>query len=165
MRKESEDEKNQFKKQAQSKRNSHESRFCGGFIKIFPDENDDYYDKFLTAANQIFEKFTGSRNNRMLIDEVKIDKPKIQRINSAREAMENRFSDDEDKSYNTHLKTPRMTRYKSSNSSKKENIDAKKREKSVVFQKKNPKIEMNLRSNIDFSNITASLRNRTLAWC
>lgn len=55
------EEKEQFRIACEAKRDKFEEKNCGGYIKIYPCEDKDYYSQFITGAREIWEKFTGSR--------------------------------------------------------------------------------------------------------
>ena len=58
------EERNQAKKTAFEQRNKHEKRQKTGYIKIYPSENDAYYQKFINASAQNWHVFTGSKNRK-----------------------------------------------------------------------------------------------------
>ena len=58
------EERVQAKNIAIEQRNKHEKRQKGGYIKIFPGENDAYYQKFIQSAAKNWHVFTGSKNRK-----------------------------------------------------------------------------------------------------
>lgn len=55
-------QKEHKRKEFQHSRDEYESENSGGYIKIFPGKNDNYYLEFMEAAKEIWSNFTGSRN-------------------------------------------------------------------------------------------------------
>lgn len=55
------EERKEAKKEVNEKRDKHEKRMKTGYIKIYPGENDAYYQKFISASAQNWHVFTGSK--------------------------------------------------------------------------------------------------------
>ncbi|CAG9328822.1 ttll-11_11 [Blepharisma stoltei] len=63
-RQESLEEKKGLRDEATRKNDRHSDKHCGGYIKIFPGENDDYYQQFLEAARELWSDVTAVKQKR-----------------------------------------------------------------------------------------------------
>ena len=57
----SKEEKEQLMEDLSRKRNKYEAKHCGGYRKIYPIEGSEKYDRFIQAADNVYQEWTGAK--------------------------------------------------------------------------------------------------------